>query len=118
MKVRSFINEFWIPALALVLFFLFQSRGTISEVWLTVFAAGIAALVFYWYDRVGERYLFYIGVVMGAWIEIGFRLLGYQQSWTDASFFGVPYWLPLAWGIGFVLITRLGVYIRDLAVTD
>lgn len=114
----SIVNEFWVPAVALVLFFLFQARGNLSELALTGFAAGIAALLFYWYDRVGERYLFFLGVVIGAWIEIGFRFLGYQQAWTDASFFGVPYWLPIAWGVGFVLITRLGVWIRDLPVTD
>lgn len=118
MKYASIINEFWIPAVALVLFFLFQARGNLSELALTAGAVGVAALLFYWYDRVGERYLFFLGVVIGAWIEVGFRFLGYQQVWADASFFGVPYWLPIAWGIMFVLITRLGVWIRDLQVTD
>ena len=102
----------------MVLFFLFQSLGHMSELALTLFALGISALLFYWYDRVGERYLYFIGVATGAWIEIGFRFLGYQQHWTDASFFGVPYWLPIVWGIGFVIVTRLGVLIRSLEVTD
>ena len=117
-KAVSIINEFWIPALALILFFMFQALGHMSEFALTLFAAGIAATLFYWYDRIGERYLFFLGSVMGTLIEVGFRFLGYQQVWTDASFFGIPYWLPVAWGIGFVLITRLGVHIRGLAVTD
>jgi len=102
----------------MILFFLFQSIGHMSEFALTLFAVGIASLLFYWYDRVGERYLFLVGVITGAFIEVGFRFIGFQQVWTDASFFGVPYWLPLAWGIGFVLITRLGVWIRGLSVTD
>jgi hypothetical protein len=117
-KQTSIINEFWIPGVTLVLFFLFQARGNVSELGLTFFAAGIAALLFYWYDRVGERYLLFLGVFIGTFIEVGFRFLGYQQSWTEASFFGVPYWLPLAWGVGFVIITRLGVWIRGLKVTD
>lgn len=114
----SIVNEFWIPGVALVIFFLFQARGNMSELGLTLFAVGISALLFYWYDRVGERYLYFMGVVIGAWIEVGFRILGYQQAWADASFFGVPYWLPVAWGIMFVLITRLGVWIRGLKVMD
>ncbi len=118
MGTRSIINEFWIPALALFLFFAIQSRGLWSELGLTLFALGISALLFYWHDRVGERYLYFVGVVMGAWIEVGFRYIGFQQVWADASFFGVPYWLPIAWGILFVLITRLGISIRGLAASD
>ncbi len=116
--MQSFIHEFWIPALTLVLFFIFQAFGHLSEGWLTFFAIGVSATLFYWSDRIGEKYLYFIGVAVGAWVEIGFRILGYQQVWTDASFFGVPYWLPIAWGIGFVLITRLGVFVRGLSVTD
>lgn len=118
MGTKSIINEFWIPVVALVLFFLFQARGNLTELQLTLFAVGVSALLFYWYDRVGERYLYFFGLVVGALIEVGFRYLGYQQVWTDASFFGVPYWLPVAWGILFVLITRFGVWIRGLDVTD
>jgi hypothetical protein len=117
-RVYSIINEFWIPSLALVLFFFFQALGNLSELALTAGAVGVSALLFYWYDRMGEKYLYFFGVAIGAWIEVGFRYLGYQQVWADASFFGVPYWLPLAWGIMFVLITRFGVYIRGLTITD
>ncbi len=89
-----------------------------SEELLTLFAFGISALLFFWNHRSGETYLYILGIIIGVAIEIGFRNLGYQQVWEDASLFGVPYWLPVAWGIGFVLITRLGVYIRGLSVTD
>lgn len=104
--------------MALVLFFLFQSQGTLSELFLTLFALGISALLFLRQSRIGERYLYLVGLILGAFIEVGFRFLGYQQVWTNASFFGVPFWLPIAWGIGFVLITRIGIYIRNLEVTD
>lgn len=104
--------------MALVLFFLFQARGNLSELALTGAALGVSALLFYWNSRVGERWLFFLGVIIGLIIEVGFRYLGYQQVWTDASLMGVPYWLPVAWGIGFVLITRLGIWIRNLPVTD
>lgn len=89
-----------------------------SELFLTFFAIAVSALLFYWYDRVGERYLFFLGLFIGFVIEVGFRYLGYQQIWTEASLFGVPLWLPIAWGAGFVLITRLGAWIRGLQITD
>ncbi len=115
---QSIINEFWVPAAALTLFFLFQSVGTLSELALTLFALGVSSLLFLWNRRIGERYLYLIGILCGTLIEVGFRFLGYQQEWADASFFGVPYWLPIAWGAGFVLITRLGIYIRGIKSTE
>ncbi len=114
----SIINEFWVPTVALTLFFLFQAQGSLGELFLTLFALGISALLFLWNNRVGERYLFVIGLLAGVCIEVGFRALGYQQVWAEASFFGVPYWLPIAWGVGFVLITRVGLYIRNIDPTD
>lgn len=118
MHIKMLINEFWLPASALVLFFLFQAQGTLSEGFLTIFAFGLSALLFAWNTRMGEVYLYYIGIVIGLALEIGFRFLGYQQVWLDASLFGIPYWLPIVWGIGFVLITRLGLYMRGINATD
>lgn len=117
-RLRSAINELWVPAVALGLFFLLQARGHMSELGLTLLMIGVASLIFYWQDRVQERYLFAIGVLLGLVIEVGFRFLGYQQVWVEASLLGVPYWLPLAWGVGFVLITRFGVMVRGLRVSD
>lgn len=37
---------------------------------------------------------------------------------TEASLFGVPYWLPTAWGLGFVLITRFGMHLRRIDPRD
>lgn len=89
-----------------------------SEAFLTVFALGVSSLLFFWNRRTGETHLYFLGVVFGMAIEIGFRYLGYQQVWEEATLFGVPYWLPLVWGIGFVLVTRLGVYMRGIKTTD
>jgi hypothetical protein len=73
---------------------------------------------FAWNTRTGETYLYFLGIVIGLGLELGFRYLGYQQVWTEASLFGIPYWLPIVWGIGFVLVTRLGIYIRGIQPTD
>jgi len=118
MHAAVITKEFAIPAFALILFFFLQSRGSMSELGLTFFIAGVSSLLFNWYRRIAEVYLYGIGAAVGIFIEIGFRFLGYQQTWTDASFFGIPFWLPLAWGMGFVLITRLGMYVRGIRFND
>lgn len=56
----------------------------------------------------GEVYLYLIGVVMGLTIEVGLGLINRSQHWDNASLFGVPYWLPVIWGYGFVAMRRIG----------
>ena len=31
-----------------------------------------------------------------------------EQFWANTSWLDVPLWLPLAWGMGFIIIRRLG----------
>lgn len=112
------LREFGIPAVALVAFFALQAGGTLTELELSFFIIALSALLFYWNSRLSEIYLFGVGVIVGVLLEVGFRLLGYQQSWLDANLFGVPFWLPIAWGMGFVVITRVGVYIRGITFDD
>ncbi len=56
----------------------------------------------------GESLLLMIGLLLGIIIEVGLGLVLRTQHWENASFLGVPYWLPLIWGYGFVTIHRLG----------
>lgn len=112
------LREFGIPALAGFLFLAFESTGELSELSLTAFIITIAFLIFIVKDHKNELYLFLSGFIVGCVIEIGLRVLGYQQTWTSASFFGVPYWLPIAWGIGFVIITRFGMFLRGIKAKD
>ena len=116
MQIKFFLKEFGLPLLALILFFFLQARGVMSELELTVFILALSLVILFARRRIGEVYLFGIGTVVGLLLEVGFRFLGYQQSWTQASLFGIPFWLPLAWGIGFVLITRVGIYVRDVPI--
>lgn len=112
------LKEFGVPGAGLILFFLFQAGGTLSEFALSCFIIGISSLLFFWSNRIDEIYLFGIGVGTGFFLEVGFRFLGYQQVWVEASLFGIPFWLPLAWGMGFVLVTRIGVFVRGINYKD
>jgi uncharacterized membrane protein len=110
--------EFGIPIIASFLFLIFQSSGRFSELTLTAFIVVVSLLIFVMRDHKNERLLFVIGMLTGSVIEIGLRVLGYQQTWTEASLLGVPYWLPIAWGLGFVLITRVGIHLRGIPVKE
>ena len=59
-----------------------------------------------------ELKLFFLGLALGFIIEVGLGLIARQQYWDNASLMGVPVWLPLIWGIGFVAITRVGIRFR------
>ncbi len=111
-------SEFGIPIVASFLFLVFQSSGRFSELALTAFIVVVSFLIFLMKNHRNEKRLFIIGMLVGSFIEIGLRFLGYQQVWTDASFLGVPYWLPIAWGLGFVLVTRYGIRLRKVRVRN
>jgi hypothetical protein len=111
---RESLKEFGIPAFAAFVFLVIESWGDVPEIALTAFIVVIALTMFAVRDHKNEPLLFIMGVVVGLVVEVGLRQLGYQQAWAHASLFGVPYWLPVVWGIGFVLITRFGIKVRGI----
>jgi hypothetical protein len=94
-----------------VLFFLAQVYIK-TEVPLTLIAVLLCGTLVFGAVK-GERYLFALGVGMALIIEIGLGLIARTQVWSHASLFGVPYWLPLMWGYGFVVMRRIGNYVVD-----
>lgn len=113
MNLLVFLKDLGIPFLGFILFFVFQSMGFMKEKVLTLFIILVTVGIFLLAYHKNEWALFLVGILFGIIIEIGLRYFGYQQVWKDASFFGVPYWLPLVWGVGFVIITRLGMFTRS-----
>lgn len=106
------LKDLGIPFVGFIIFFIIQSKGKKTELALTIYILIVLMLTFLLNYHSNELLLFLIGVIVGIFVEIGLRFFGSQQSWKNASLFGVPYWLPLAWGIGFIIITRLGIFIR------
>ena len=109
-----FLKELGVPFIGFIIFFVFQSKGKLSEKVLTLFIALAAVITWLISYHHNEWLLFVIGLLFGIFIEVGLRYFGYQQKWKDASFFGVPYWLPIIWGFGFIIITRLGIFVLGL----
>lgn len=61
-----------------------------------------------------EWKVFLIGVIIGIIAEIGGDLVYKLQYWENGSFFGIPLWLPLLWGYGFIFIRRVGNQIINI----
>ena len=56
----------------------------------------------------GEWKLFLSGLIIGFIFEALAGLIYRMQYWENASLLGIPIWLPIFWGYGFILIYRLG----------
>jgi len=60
-----------------------------------------------------EYFIFAYGIFIGTIVEvIGTQVSGYQ-SFANPNFGGIPLWLPLAWGYGFVAMQRIGRVLKN-----
>jgi hypothetical protein len=82
---------------------------------LTILALGMAIVLLIQSTR-GEFALFFVGVALALVIELGLGLIARSQHWSHASLYGIPYWLPIIWGYGFVMMRRIGNLV--VAVVD
>ena len=105
-------KELVIPFVLYVSFFVFQVMAQPSELTLTGVIVLLTIFTFLVHRNKGEYTLFIVGLITGFVIEVGLGLIARQQNWENASLWGVPFWLPVVWGLGFVVITRIGCYIR------
>jgi len=55
-----------------------------------------------------EYKIFIFGIIIGFIFEVSGDYIYKLQYWESASLFGVPVWLPLLWGYGFIFIRRIG----------
>lgn len=98
----------------LIIFFIFQVFAKPSEVILTITIIVITLVTFRIHKNKREEWLFLLGFLLGMVIEVALGFQDRLQHWENASLGGVPYWLPLVWGYGFVMITRIGILVRGI----
>lgn len=111
---KNDIKEVWAPLLLFVLFFLIEVFLKPSEAILTTLIVFISLVIMVLEIHRHEPQVFLLGLVMGLFIEVILGLISRQQFWDNASLLGVPTWLPIIWGIGFVIITRVGMKIEGV----
>ena len=108
------IKEILIPIVLLTVFFATQATGIFSEGMMFWMLLIFNLIVFYLVCNKNEYKLYIIGVVAGILIEARGELFSGSLHLGMTSFMGVPYWMVLVWGLGVVLITRVGVAIRRI----
>ena len=106
------LRDLVVPGIGTFAFFLIQSLQRFSEIELLIIFIIITGIIFWDTYYKGEAALFLVGFIMGLIIEVGMRYIGAEQIWLHATYFAVPIWLPFVWGIGFVVITRIGLRLR------
>lgn len=78
---------------------------------LSIYIIAVILLILAGEDRKTEIHILIYGIATGFIVEaIGTEISGYQ-SFTNPDFFGIPYWLPVVWGFGFILMKRIGLII-------
>jgi hypothetical protein len=105
------LPEVWLPCILFALFFVIQVFFTPTEYQLTALLVVLEIFVFFLFYRKREWIVYVSGLGLGLFIEVVLGLVARQQHWEGASLLGVPLWLPLAWGIGFIAIGRFYKYV-------
>ena len=107
-KVKSLIIYSLPLALGVLLSYLFWRQNLLL---LATYCVITATIVFLGKDKKTELLIFLYGVVAGFFIEIvGTQISGYQ-SFAQPDVWGIPLWLIVSWGYGFILMKRLGLII-------
>jgi len=85
----------------ILLIFFWRSNLLLTFLYLIVIGAAFKIK----YEK-REWIVFLLGAVVGLLIEIGAVFIGFE-SFVEPLFLGIPLWMPLTWGYGFIVIRRI-----------
>ena len=73
----------------------------------------LSVVLILWRGDNSEFTIFIYGIIIGGLVEvIGTQVSGYQ-SFAEPDFLGIPIWLPIVWGYGFVAMKRIGIILKS-----
>lgn len=88
-------------------YFLWRHNGVLLVIYLLL----VFGLILFGKDRKVEALILLYGIIAALVVEIiGTQVSGYQ-TFNNPDRWGIPYWLPLSWGYGFILMKRIGLII-------
>lgn len=97
-------------ALGILLSYLFWKSNMLL---LGIYVVAILLLILSGRDRKVELWIWLYGMIAGFAVEaIGTQISGYQ-NFTNPDILGIPYWLVVVWGYGFVLMKRISLIIAS-----
>lgn len=76
-----------------------------------IYSGTVSGLIHFHKDKKEWTILFY-GILVGTIVEVAGTQIGGYQSFANPDFFGIPIWLPVAWGYGFVMMARIGLILK------
>ena len=93
--------------------FLWYLFGQNNVLLFTIYLILTLGLIYSHKDKT-EFVIFAYGILIGAIVEVvGTQISGYQ-SFVKPDFGGIPMWIPIVWGYGFVAMKRIGFVLKDL----
>ncbi|MEK6841956.1 MAG: hypothetical protein AABX91_02275 [Nanoarchaeota archaeon] len=102
------IKAILIQVVSLLLAFIVMTLVKGDELIFTVTILAILLINFKIKYYKNEWALFFVGLVLGFFIEVVLGLVYRMQYWENPTLLGVPIWLPIVWGYAFVFIRRIG----------
>lgn len=107
-KIKQLVIHSSPLAFGIILSYLFWKSNMLL---LGTYVVVIIFLILSGKDRKIELWIWLYGMVAGFAIEtIGTQVSGYQ-IFTNPDILGIPYWLVIVWGYGFVLMKRISLII-------
>lgn len=107
-KIKQLIINSSPLALGIVLSYMFWESNILL---LIIYIVTVLLLILTGKDRRVELWILIYGMIAGFAVEtIGTQISGYQ-SFANPDILGIPYWLIVTWGYGFVLMKRISLII-------
>lgn len=107
-KIQQLIIHSSPLALGILLSFLFWKQNLLL---LVIYLVLVLLIIWFGKDKKVEAWIFIYGLISGFAVEtIGTQISGYQ-GFTHPDIWGIPYWLIVSWGYGFILMKRIGLII-------
>ena len=106
-------KDIFIGFLVLIIAILFLYFFWENNIALTALLLALSAVVLIWLSSREERILYFTGFILDPVFDL---ILVPRGAWTYGSpfIFGVPLWLPFAYGIVTVMIVKIGKSIAKL----
>ena len=112
-KIKENRNDIWIGfavfAAELILFHYFWQNNIV----LTISLLAVSVVVLFKYSNKLEKFLYFTGFFLGPVYDIYLVPTG---IWTYGNpvLFGIPPWLPLGYGLGAVMIFKIGASLKNI----
>lgn len=103
MNVEEITKQLFFLFFALVVTFLIKQEHLISLALILFLLISLKLS-----KEKSEWRIFVLGSAIGFLMELMGIYFYKLQYWNEASLFGMPLWLPILWGIGFIYIRRIG----------